>query len=720
MKENLEQHHYRFFLLGGLRIEQWAGESWQLAAPLPTRTHHLLSILLMRPQPLARDLLADLLFPLLSTQHGRQRVRDLLWLIGKGLPELEIVQLRNSVHLPAEQRWLDVEAFAYANERGAWGEAIALYGGELESWDVRWLEEQANSLNLQFVALLHEAARTLFRQSMFSEGIIFAQRMVNAEPFDEEALRLLMRYYQMLGQRGAGLTAYERFAKSAEKQLGIRPALETRQLADALQDALPAELISTDVQGNPLQLLFSRAQSALERADQREVVFYLDRLQAFVRAGAVPPALLADIQWLHVDLALFQMDLTKAQRLLDDCTPAAPETELRQAWIMWRRKSADAVPLIKQLLVSSAFENNPSFQIRAHLLFAHISVEFENNMRQANQAVDKAFHLARNSKHYILQCRTLLTRAKLEFLQQKAEALRISVHEALAIAETYQLRLECFQAVDWLAALHKSTGDYESAHQLAQQSFALAKQLKIPFHTNHARSMLAITHIDLCEYDRALALLLPTRDFFMEQGDDYNRARIEYCIGAAMLESTWHDNADALTYAQSASQIMRNNRVTMVLPVMLEGQGLIHFQLAEYDEVIACGDEILRLAEQANGIAYRTDGLWLKAAGLIGNGAAQAALALTQEMMVEVVSSQFDQRARPSRFWLHATALLATGQIDEGDKFLRQAVEQIDTIADGIQQQPLRQIYLNESLNRQILQDAAKRSIGSKHLKPIF
>lgn len=711
-----EQIRFQFFLLGGLQIKQQAAGVWERVTMPPKRTHALLTLLLLRPQPMARELLADLLLPQRLTPKGRQRVRDLLWLLKKALPTLTIVETREMVHLPDAQRWVDVEAFeaAIAHESlASWRTAIDLYGGDLESWDVRWLEERSNNLQLQYTALLHRVSRTLFRQSQFQDGVRFAQRLVDTEPFDEEALRLLMRYQQMLGQRGAGLTAYARFAKSAEKQLGILPDPATRQLADALEDALPTELITHDVEGDPLKLLISRTQTALEQAEQEKATHYLKRLQAFVRGGRVPSELIANIQLLSVDLAIMQRDMTKARRFLADCAANAPETQLRQAILLQRQTSSDAVPIIKQLLIDPALENNPDLQIRTYLMFANITFEFEGNLQQAVRAVDKAFHLARQHKNYVLQCRTLIIKAKFEFLQQEAEAMEITLQEALALAEMYKLRLARFEIYDWLISLRKTTDDLETALPLAVQNLAFSQEIGIPFYINKARTILGLIYTDICEYAKAIDVLLEARGFFSQRNDYYNTARLDYSISMAMLNCVGYDHREALTYAKSATALMRQSDLTAYLPVLLEGQGLVHFLLGEYDETIGCGDEILQLSEESGNISYHSDGLWLKAAGLHGSGAASSALALTEEMMIAVASNQFDQRARPTRYWLHATVLLANGHHEQADKFLRQAVAQVDAIAERISSPRLRAGYLSEPLTRKVLEAAARHGIAS-------
>ncbi len=703
------QHPFRFCLLGSVQIEQWRDGQWLTVEAPPKRTHPLLTLLLLRPEPLGRDLLADLLFPQRLPHKGRQRVRDLLWLIGNALPDLTLVQSREHVHLPAPVRWLDVEAFFAASERNeltAWQQAIDLYGGELASWDVRWLEQQANRLQMAYVRLLHQVTRTLFEQSQFAAGVVYAQQLFDSEPFDEEALRLLMRYRQVLGQRGAGLTAYQSFAKSAETHLGIQPDPRTQKLAEALQAGLPAERAAADVVGNPLRLLISRAVAALEQANVEQVTVNLNRLQAFVRAGTVPPDLLEAICYLRIDLACLQMELPKAQRLLHDCPSDTIETQLRQAWIWWRQKSAAALPLIQRVLVAVAVDGEPSRIIRAHLLFAHLSAEMDGNFPRAVRALDKATRLARRINHHRLLTEALIVKAKLAFLQQKAEALQHTAQEALTLAETYQLRLQRFQAYDWLVAFHKSVGDFATAQQVALQSLVLAQEMQIPFYVNQAQAMLALTYLDMCDYERAIRLFQSVRDYYEQQGDDYNRARMEYCLGGAMLESLQHSDEAALDHARIASDLMRQGNAVMLLPVMLEGQGLIHYRLDQFDAVLACAEEILSLSREHGLINSQVEGLWLKAAGLLGKGEAIAARQVSEEMMVELSTTQFDQRARPSRYWLHALTLAATGDAQDGQRYLREAVTQIHAIAETMADPQLRQSYLNEVMNRRVLDSA--------------
>ena len=147
------------------------------------------------------------------------------------------------MYLPPAARWLDEEAFRQAAAQpdlDNWLAALALYRGELLAgvYD-DWLLEEREALHLQYVRLLHRASEQLIRRQRFDEALPLLERLAQVEPYDEHAIRTLMRAYQALGRRGAALAAYERFVALAADELGVEPEPATQALAQAIRSATP-------------------------------------------------------------------------------------------------------------------------------------------------------------------------------------------------------------------------------------------------------------------------------------------------------------------------------------------------------------------------------------------------------------------------------------------------------------------------------------------------
>ena len=193
-----------FYLLGDLRITS----DGQPLKPPPYRTHGLLALLLLYPQRQRRDRLIGQLYPDIPESAGRRRVSDLLWLLRRSLPELSLETTTQEVHLLADGRWLDVEAFKAASVRDdldSWLDALGLYQGDLlEAVYDDWLLEHREALYLQYVRMLHRASEQLLQRRRFEQALALAERLVAVEPYDEKALRTLMEAYRSLGRRGGG------------------------------------------------------------------------------------------------------------------------------------------------------------------------------------------------------------------------------------------------------------------------------------------------------------------------------------------------------------------------------------------------------------------------------------------------------------------------------------------------------------------------------------
>jgi DNA-binding SARP family transcriptional activator len=190
---------YAFFLLGEPRIAR-AG----LAAALPSqRAWSLLAVLLLRPDISRRKRLAEHLFPDLLPRTGRRRLSDLLWLIRAALPDLPLVADAHELALPLSVRWLDTEAFvreATLPDLDAWLRALALYRGDLcAGLYGEWLLHERENIYLQYVTIAHRAADALLRAGRAEEALAIGERLVRDEPYDERALRMLMRAQSALG-----------------------------------------------------------------------------------------------------------------------------------------------------------------------------------------------------------------------------------------------------------------------------------------------------------------------------------------------------------------------------------------------------------------------------------------------------------------------------------------------------------------------------------------
>ncbi len=94
-----------------------------------------------------------------------------------------------------------------------------------------WLFLERDKLaNLRREALL-KVIEKLEQDGDYSTALSYATNLLHLDPMSEEAYRLLMRLYYLLGNRTEALRTFERCKTVLQIELGVKPLLETQQLA---------------------------------------------------------------------------------------------------------------------------------------------------------------------------------------------------------------------------------------------------------------------------------------------------------------------------------------------------------------------------------------------------------------------------------------------------------------------------------------------------------
>ena len=368
---------FQFRLLGPLLVT-YKGES---LAALPFRTYNLLAALLLNPHPQPRHRLIGLLFPDLPERNGRRRLSDLLWLLRRALPHLPLQADNQEVYLPSDQRWLDVEAFqlaASSKELPDWLAAIVLYRGPLleEAYD-DWLLVEREGLYLLHVNLLHRICETYLQQREYDAVLPYAERLVQAEPYDERALRALMQAYRAVGKRGAALAAFDRFVALVAHDLSIEPEPATRALAAAIRSGIgQTRLVEpTPVAVNDHVALLQLAHTALARCDRTAVAACLEQLR---RNPDTPPEAIC---LLEVDLALLYEEYDRAAVQLQRCSADGVPQRVRAAQLLLaQRGTARARDVAAEALMLAHQAGNQADELKALLVLAQAQQQFGQNM----------------------------------------------------------------------------------------------------------------------------------------------------------------------------------------------------------------------------------------------------------------------------------------------------------------------------------------------------
>ena len=231
----------RLVVLGGFEARLVSGA----ALSVPTRkARALLAYLALRSgQPHPRDKLAALLWADSGDVQARTSLRQGLAILRRALagvaPEPLIVHGANVALDPAAVD-VDVAEFERALREGGPGSldhAVQLYGGDLlEGLDAgagpfeEWLTAERERLRELALEALARLLRHQVDAGLTEPGIRTALRLLSLDPLQEAAHRTLMRLYAHDGRRASALRQYQACVEVLQRELGVEPEPETRQV----------------------------------------------------------------------------------------------------------------------------------------------------------------------------------------------------------------------------------------------------------------------------------------------------------------------------------------------------------------------------------------------------------------------------------------------------------------------------------------------------------
>ena len=206
----------------------------------------LLIYLAVTNRPHSRDHLAELFWadtPASTRTNLRKALSNLRQLIGDILVE----DGKESIAVRGEQVWVDAVKFGQLSKQSSEQEATDLYQAdfltgfnlslsyEFEAWA---LGEQSR-LKAQMVDLLRSLATQHESRGTLPQAIQAIRRLLQLEPWHEEAHRWLMMLLAKDGQRSAALAHFEVCKRVLQEELAAPPGQETLALVAQLQQPLP-------------------------------------------------------------------------------------------------------------------------------------------------------------------------------------------------------------------------------------------------------------------------------------------------------------------------------------------------------------------------------------------------------------------------------------------------------------------------------------------------
>jgi DNA-binding SARP family transcriptional activator len=717
----------RVYLLGGFTVTV-GGDA--LPAP-PLRVQALVGALLLVPRPWHRLRLVSLLFPDMPESRARQRLSHTLWQARRWLPELPLETTSEMVHLPSETLWLDLVAFREAAKGGApgdWRHALALYRGELlEGLYEDWLLEEREATYLQYVSLLHRTCDALWQQREMESLVPVAERLAHAEPYDERALRTLMRAYQALGRRGAALAAYERCVSRLLDDVGAQPEPATCALAQAIQVA-PAAL-STLLAGNlaaapatghtggsgpPVAGLLAEAHAALVRGE-------IDTVRKLATALRRHPACDVDaLRLLEIDIALFAEEFALAARLLEGRDgPAATAAErLRAAQVaLGRHDPARAQELAAEALVAvhRAGRRGPDLlEVESSALLALARAQLQLGQRGgAARSIERALVTARESGLHHLAAQALVLQGQARLREGRYDGAGACFREARAMALEHGLRRELAAALAGLRMVFGHTNALTKALAIGSEELSLWRDIGLVRREAAALEGLATIQNDLGRSAESLRTLAQAQALSDRLGDPVRTATHRYHLVCALL---YHDDGlarEGVGVAEEALKIFRAHNETGWEAAALEIIGYALWVDGQYAAALAALREAEVLTRRLGELAFVPELLAYQGLAHVGLGLVVEALALTRQAVTLLAQGGVSDEAAPEILYAHAVTLAANDRQLEARGYLSQAYERMLDSAAAFEDGAARQAFFQRNPTlRRLMRELQARGIA--------
>jgi two-component SAPR family response regulator len=220
------------------------GQDWQSDA-----ARDLFFLLLAQPAGHTKEGIGDLLWPDYSPARLKLHFKNTLYRVRRALGQ-ETVLFEDGIYRFNRQDdyEYDVDLFltkvaearratSLSAKLAAYCSGIELYQGDyLPEVEGIWVLAERDRLSQTYIGALLECAELQLAQEDKEAALSYAQRAVEADPFSEQAHRLVMRVYAAMGNRTALIRQFDRCREVLRQELDASPSPETIRLFQALRD----------------------------------------------------------------------------------------------------------------------------------------------------------------------------------------------------------------------------------------------------------------------------------------------------------------------------------------------------------------------------------------------------------------------------------------------------------------------------------------------------
>jgi len=201
-----------------------------------------------RAQP--RTVLAGLFWGDVDEYYARRNLNRTLSDLTQFVGEHLLVERQSLAFARSQPYWLDVEVLETAATTAPTGQTLAmlasaadLYQGDfLDGFYVQdapefeqWVLSERTRLRTSALHLLHTLSQYHAEQGELMPAMDYARRILQVEPWREEAHRQLMMLLAQSGQRSAALAQYELCRQALSSELNVEPDTATLELVSRIR-----------------------------------------------------------------------------------------------------------------------------------------------------------------------------------------------------------------------------------------------------------------------------------------------------------------------------------------------------------------------------------------------------------------------------------------------------------------------------------------------------
>ncbi len=234
----------QIFLLGQFRVQ---ADDQEIELSVRSAQSLLAFLAINAGMKFRREKLASLLWPEAGEDNVRSYLRQALWRIRKSLESVSLtpesyLQI-NDIDVVFDDHsdyWLDAKMLLGSVEKLPVEEItniVRLYRGELlPGFYEDWVMPERD----RFQAAYHQKMNILLERLIQEEGwndvLVWAEQWIRLDYAPEPAFRMLMRAHVGLGDPGMASAVYQRCVESLNRDLGLEPSPETRQLFEQIRE----------------------------------------------------------------------------------------------------------------------------------------------------------------------------------------------------------------------------------------------------------------------------------------------------------------------------------------------------------------------------------------------------------------------------------------------------------------------------------------------------